>query len=235
MDKQLFIESEGLFFTYTRNHEQQHNITVVNSTLKTPHTHNVVIPITIKGHNVKAPMGYFISNQHINRGLDPNIHVIDRIYNIKGRSTLHIRVANYRNKHVTFNKEQCIGHIEPSTDHMPQTFINSLTIQKMIDEHIQPDTFMPPLHNLLDNVRKSLNQLLETFKSQFAQDETSIGTTHLTKMQIDTGNSEPVSQRPYAIAMKHYAWVRSEINKLLDAKVIHSIHSSWSEPVTVVP
>ena len=89
---------------------------------------------------------------------------------------------------------------------MLQTSINSLTTQKMIDEYIQPDTFTPPLHTLPGNVRKSLNQLLEIFKSQFAQDETSIGTTHLTKMQIDTGDSEPVSQKPYPIAMKHYNW-----------------------------
>ena len=60
------------------------------------------------------------------------------------------------------------------------------------DEHIQPDTFTPPLHNLPSNVRKSLDQLLETFKLQFAWDETSIGTTHLTKMQTDPGNSESV-------------------------------------------
>ena len=45
------------------------------------------------------------------------------------------------------------------------------------------------------------------------QDERSISTTHLTKMQIDTGDSEPVSQRPYPITMKHYDWVKNEINK----------------------
>ena len=37
------------------------------------------------------------------------------------------------------------------------------------------------------------------------------------------------------IAIKHYDWVRSEINKLLDAQVICSSHSSWSAPVIVVP
>ena len=153
-------------------------------------------------------MGYFICNQHINKGLDPNIHVIDGIYNIKGRLTLHVLVANYTNKHVTFNKGQCIGHIEPSIDHMPQTTINNLTTQKMIDEHVQPDTFTHPLHTLLGDVRKSLKQLLETFKLQFAQDETSVGTTYLTKIQIKTGDSEPVLQRAYAIAMKHYDWVQ---------------------------
>ena len=87
----------------------------------------------------------------------------------------------------------------------------------MIDKHVQPNTFTHPLHTLPDDVRKSLNQPLETFKTQFVQDETSIGTTYLTKMQIDTGDSEPVSQRAYPITMKHYDWVRGEINKLLDA------------------
>ena len=90
-------------------------------------------------------MEYFISNKHANKGLDPNIHVIDGIYNIKGRSTLHIFIANYTNKHVTFNKGQCIDQIEPSIDHMQQNSINSLSTQKKTDEHFQPDTFTPSL------------------------------------------------------------------------------------------
>ena len=57
----------------------------------------------------------------------------------------------------------------------------------------------------------------------------------LTSMSIDTGNTDPVSQKPYPIAMKHYDWVKSEIEKLLAAKVIHSSHSSWSAPIIVVP
>ena len=89
--------------------------------------------------------------------------LINGIYNIKGRSTLHVLVANYTNRHATCIKGQCIGHIEPSIYHMPQTSVNSLTTQKMIDEHIQPDTFTPTLHTLPGDVRKSLNQLLETF------------------------------------------------------------------------
>ena len=61
--------------------------------------------------------------------------------------------------------------------------------------------------------------LLDSFKSQFTKDETSIGMTNLAKMQIDTGNFEPVSQNPYPIAMKPYNWVKDEINKLLDVNL----------------
>ena len=35
--------------------------------------------------------------------------------------------------------------------------------------------------------------------------------------------------------MKHYDWVKNEIEKLLAAKVICSSHSSWSAPIIVVP
>ena len=62
-------------------------------------------------------------------------------------------------------------------------------------------------------------ELLKKYDSQFAQDETSIGTTPLTEMTIDTGTSEPLSQKPYPIAMKHYKWVQNEIHKLPMAKV----------------
>ena len=61
---------------------------------------------------------------------------------------------------------------------------------------------------------------LKEYASQFAKHETSTGTTPLTSMMIDTGSSYPVSQKPYPITMKHYQWIKEEIEKLLTAKVI---------------
>ena len=66
--KQIFIQREASFFTYTRNCEQQHNIAVVKSTLEILPRHNGIIPVMIKGHNLKAHVGYFISDQHANKG-----------------------------------------------------------------------------------------------------------------------------------------------------------------------
>ena len=53
-------------------------------------------------------------------------------------------------------------------------------------------------------------------------------------MSIDTGTTNPVSQKPYPKSMKHYQWVKEEIEKLLATKVIHSSHSSYSAPIIVV-
>ena len=58
--------------------------------------------------------------------------------------------------------------------------------------------------------------------------------TPLTEMTIDTGTTDPVSQKPYQIAMKHYQWVKEEVEKLLTVKVICSSRSSWSVPIIVV-
>ena len=93
-------------------------------------------------------------------------------------------------------------------------------------------------HHAINWLRRSqneLNTLLKEYELQFAKDETSIGTIPVTSMIIDTGNSDPVSQKPYPIAMKHYQLVKEEIEKLLTAKVICSSRSSWSAPIIIVP
>ena len=105
----------------------------------------------------------------------------------------------------------------------------------MMAETVTPDTFNPPHHELSKTVQDEPELLLWEYESQFAKDETSIGTTPLTSMTIDTGTSDPISQKPYPIAMKHYQWVKDEIEKLLAAKVIHNSRSSCSAPIIVVP
>ena len=104
-----------------------------------------------------------------------------------------------------------------------------------MSETITPDTFNPPWHELSAPMQDNLKLLLQEYESQFAKDETTIGTTSLMSMTIDMGTANPVSQKPYPIAMKHYQWVKDEIEKLLTTKVIHTSHSSWSTPIIVVP
>ena len=105
----------------------------------------------------------------------------------------------------------------------------------MMSATITPDAFNPPCHELSTAVENDFHLLLQEYELQFAKDETSIGTTPLTSMTIGTGTSEPVSQKPYPIATKHYLWINDEIEKLLATKVICTSCSSWSAPIKVVP
>ena len=101
-------------------------------------------------------------------------------------------------------------------------------------EQVKPDVFNPPHHKLTTNIQNEHDTLLKEYESIFTKDETSIRTTPLTSMMTDTGNSDPVSQKPYPITMKHYQWVKEEKEKLLTAKVIHHSRLSWSAPIIIV-
>ena len=51
-------------------------------------------------------------------------------------------------------------------------------------------------------------------------------------MNILTGDSPPVSQKPYTLALKHVQWVREEIETLEKAGVIVQSVSPWASPIS---
>ena len=84
-------------------------------------------------------------------------------------------------------------------------------------------------------ILQDLEQLLTENKEAFADDERQIGMTPLIIMSVDTGDHPPIAKRPYTLSMKHYGWVKEELDKLLEAGIIRESHSSWSAPVVIVP
>ena len=167
--------------------------------------------------------------------MDTEVRLIDGVHDISRNATLQVLVINNSNQHVNFPKGMKIGHLEPPIDDLAQIPINSATTQWMLSETIKPDSFTPPKYQLDSTTQQQLDCLLGTFKDQFAKDKTTISTTPLTQMSINMGDSDPVSQKPYLVVMKHYQWVKKEINKLLEAGVIRNSHSSWLAPIIVVP
>ena len=128
-----------------------------------------------------------------------------------------------------FNKGEYVGHLEPTIEDIKEEknlhfqanpdahTANSTTTQRMMSEQIEPEACEPLHHKLKPSIE---TKLLKEYASQFTQDETSISTTPLTEKMIDKGNSEPVSQKPYPITMRHYQRVKDKIEKLLTAKLI---------------
>ena len=201
MDKErnCYIQRDGKFLTYTRNCEQKTTVGTVKSSLKILPRHNGVIPIKITGPVIEGYMTYFITDDNSTKGRDPNKNIINGIHSIKGKTSVNVLVSNYTHKHITFNKGEYIGCLEPTiTDNMtidqPETHsANSVTLQKMMAEQVQPDIFDPPCHKLQPGIQTKLDALLKEYESQFAKDEMSIRTTPLTEMTIDTDNSDPIS------------------------------------------
>ena len=143
-------------------------------------------------------MAYFITDEDSKKGRDPNINIINSINNIKGKTYVNVLVSNYTNKHIMFNKGEYVGHLEPAIEDNADSDLlsyaqqdthstNSATTQRMMAEQVEPDTFHPPCHKLKPSIESKLDSLLKEKASQFAKDETSIGTKCLTEMMIDTG------------------------------------------------
>ena len=155
------------------------------------------MPIKISGPIIEEHMVYFITDNNTSKGKDPNINIISGFHKIKGKTSVNILVSNYTNKHLMFHKGEYVGHLEPAVmdDHtIDQTEThqtNSITLKNMMAETVTPNTFNPPHHDLSKTVQNELDILLQEYESQFAQDETSIGTTPLTSITIDTGPLTP--------------------------------------------
>ena len=83
--------------------------------------------------------------------------------------------------------------------------------------------------------KESFAQLCDRYNDVFSKNNQDIGKATLIEMEIDTGDSLPVAQRPYTLPLKHYEWMRKEIEMLEKAGVIVKSLSPWVLPVIVVP
>ena len=85
------------------------------------------------------------------------------------------------------------------------------------------------------DIRQKFKELCEEYGETFSKNNEDIGRTKLVKIDIDTGDSPPVSSRPYTLPLKHYEWVQREIESLEHAGVITKSMSKWASPIVIVP
>ena len=80
--------------------------------------------------------------------------------------------------------------------------------------------------------RNAFKDLCTEFNDIFSTDSGDIGKTPLLEVEIDTGDSLPITQKPYTLPLKHTAWVLEILEK---AGVIVRSVSLWASPIVVVP
>ena len=72
----------------------------------------------------------------------------------------------------------------------------------------------PQDKDISGDVCQRFEKLCEEYGKAFSKHNEDIGRTKLVKMDVDTGDSPPVSSRPYTLPLKHYEWVQKEIESL---------------------
>ena len=88
--------------------------------------------------------------------------------------------------------------------------------------------------DISNDVCQRFEELCDGYGQAFSKHNEDIGRTKLVKMDVDTGDSPPVSSRPYTLPLKH-EWVQKEIESLEHAGVITKSTSPWASPIVIVP
>ena len=89
--------------------------------------------------------------------------------------------------------------------------------------------------DITEEQRNAFKDLCTEFNDIFFTDLGDIGKTPLLEVEIDTGDSLPITQKPYTLPLKHTTWVQRELEILEKAGVIVRGVSPWASPIVVVP
>ena len=73
------------------------------------------------------------------------------------------------------------------------------------------------------------------FSDIFSTDSSDIRKTPLLEVEIGTGDSLPIPQKPYTLPLKHTTWVQRELEILEKTGVIVKSVSPWASPIVMVP
>ena len=147
-----------------------------------------------------------------------------------------VETLSYQNISVKGNTTETMFQSEGMENEKPRCDI--LSEKKFITSPADVDTHRKVKlqdAEVLDKYKIDFEKLCEEYNDIFSKDSSDIGKTPLITMEIETGDSPPVYQRPYNLPLKHIDWVQKELNMLEKAGVITRSVSPWASPIVIVP
>ena len=186
-----------------------------------------------------------LTNEHPNLIVFPMLHLVRK----EKYKTIPVALINLNEDDTIFLKKgEILGCLEPSP----------IEVTEIIQEHnnIGEEDESIPLEKkfitspaevnthrkiqlqdaeVTEKYREKFKLLCKEFEDIFSKDSTDIGRTPLITMDIDTGDSPPICQRPYNLPLKHREWVQKELETLERAGMIVRSISPWASPIVVVP
>ena len=82
---------------------------------------------------------------------------------------------------------------------------------------------------------QKLMEILKIYNNLFVDDVRSLRQTNILEATFNTGNCQPVKQRPYKNPLAYESDLNKQINDMLEAGIISPSSSPWSSPIVIVP
>ena len=187
----------------------------------------------------------------------PNLVTIPLLHNIESLEAhcVPYMVVNLSQDGIFLPKEQMMGHLEPTPVSVEEITTESVYIEAKTPEEVINDETIPLEKKFItspadverhrkvvledakvpEKYRQQFVKLCEEYDDIFSKGPEDIGKTPLITMEIDTGDSPPICQRPYNLPLKHADWVRKELEMLEKAGIISRSISPWASPIVIVP
>ena len=190
----------------------------------------------------------------------PNLYIVPMLYNVNTYTTESVPMVliNFSVDDISFSKGEIVGFLqnqsldiseirtETSTEPSP-IIIEEDNVTEVFQEQGEKKFITSPadieVHqkvelqdaDVSEEHQNAFKELCKEFKDIFSVDSSDIGKTPLVEMEIDTGDSPPITQKPYTLPLKHAKWVQKELEILEKAGVIVRSVSPWASPIVVVP
>ena len=190
----------------------------------------------------------------------PNLYIVPMLHNVDTYTTESVPLVliNFSVDDISFSKGEIMGFLqnqsldiseirtETSTEPSP-IIIEEDNVTKVFQEQGEKKFITSPVDievhrkvelqdaDVSEEHQNAFKELCKEFKDIFSVDSSDIGKTPLVEMEIDTGDSPPITQKPYTLPLKHAKWVQKELEILEKAGVIVRSVSPWASPIVVVP
>ena len=211
-----------------------------------------VVSVSLNSEALQENQVYEIKPNILLTNEHPNLIVLPMLHPIKKEKykTILVALINLNEDDTIFLKKgEILGCLEPSPIEVTEIIQEehsdtgeedeSIPLEKkFITSPAEVDTHRKMQlqdAEVTEEYREKFKQLCQEFEDIFSKNATDIGRTPLITMDIDTGNSPPVCQRPYNLPLKHREWVQKELETLERAGVIVRSISPWASPIVVVP
>lgn len=210
--------------TYTELKEDIHISSIVRTTKKLTIKPNTVTVCRGKvNNNFPIEQIDFVEVHNIDNEClldDPGVYIKDSVCAVRQSRNIPIIIVNQSNRHYKIPRGHIVGRVTP-------------TETTEICE-IQNDTSEDEKINVPRKFETSIKSIIRRNKDLFAKKDSDLGLTNTVKMSIDTGDHDPIKNRPYRVPLNKRQIIDKAVKEMLDAKIIDRSQSPWSFPLVVV-
>lgn len=152
---------------------------------------------------------------------------------------VRVPIVNNTARSFKIGKNQILAVVQSFTD-QAEISIDRLDIDRsietrLVEEPARRNEDEIDTSNIPSGTLNGFKKLIKGSRDLFAKDDAELGRTHQVTMRLNTGDAEPIKQRPYKSLLTKQKQVEKIIYEMLAAGIIRPSNSPWASPVVIVP